>query len=90
VSVPRMKAPAKRAVKKAAATGPKMVLGWISPAPSQQGQPVWDVVLIPPGTKQALEAGEQVEGRFYARVPAATQQAAMKAAQAKWAERGAA
>jgi hypothetical protein len=89
MSAAERKAPAKRAVKKAAATEPKMVLGWISEAPSPAG-PCWDVVLIPHGKKKALEEGKAVEGRFYVRIPAATQQAALKAAQTKWAERGAA
>lgn len=84
-----MKAPAKRAVKKAAATGPKMVLGWVSEAVSQQGQPAWDVVLIPSGSKTDFEKNPTVPGRWFKRIVGpATSAAAVKQAREIYAQEG--
>ena len=86
---PKMKAPEKRAKKKEAASGPKMVLGWVAQAVPQQGQPAWDVVLIPEGSKTDFERNPTVPGRWFRRVVGpATSAAAVKQARVLFAQEG--
>lgn len=85
----KMQAPEKRARKKAAATGPKMVLGWVAEAVSQQGQPAWDVVLIPAGSKTDFEKNPTVPGRWFKRIVGpVTSAAAVKQARELFAQEG--
>jgi hypothetical protein len=58
-----MQAPAKRATKKAAATGLKMVLGYTSRG-ARLGD--WDVMFVPQGKVEAIQRFETVPGaRWY-------------------------
>jgi len=59
----KMQAPEKRARKKAAATGPKMVLGYTSRGTLLGA---WDVVFVPKGKVEAIQRFETVRGaRWY-------------------------
>jgi glucose/arabinose dehydrogenase len=89
MSAKMKQAPAKRAKKKAAAAGPKMVLGWVAQAVPQQGQPAWDVVLIPEGSKTDFEKNPTVPGRWFKRIVGpATSAAAVKQARVIFAQEG--
>lgn len=89
MSAKMKQAPAKRAKKKAAAAGPKMVLGWVAQAVPQQGQPAWDVVLIPEGAKTDFEKNPSVPGRWFRRIVGpVTSAAAVKQARVIYAKEG--